>query len=166
MRQFYDTFPTPVGDFSVALNATGAVIATAFGGFDQLRERFDTDEVEHDPERTAEVRTAIAEYFLGARRNFTLKLAPCGTPFQRSIWAALERIPFGETRSYGQLAAAVGNPEAARAIGRANATNPICLIVPCHRVIGVDGSLTGFAFGEEIKRWLLEHERTVAVRAA
>jgi methylated-DNA-[protein]-cysteine S-methyltransferase len=78
------------------------------------------------------------------------------------VWAALATIPFGETRSYGQIAAALGNPGASRAIGRANATNPICLFVPCHRVIGADGSLTGFAFGEDIKRQLLAHEGVLA----
>ena len=162
MRQFYDTFSTPVGDFSVALNATGAVIATAFGGLDQLRERFDPDEVARDPARAAEVRREVTEYFAGTRQQFTVMLAPSGTPFQRSVWSALKRIPLGETRSYGQLAASLGKPDASRAVGRANATNPICLIVPCHRVIGADGSLTGFAFGEDIKRRLLEHERTHA----
>ena len=89
---------------------------------------------------------------------FTLKLAPSGTPFQQGVWAALQRIPFGESRSYGQIATELGNPGASRAVGRANATNPIALIVPCHRVIGSDGSLTGFAFGEDIKRRLLAHE--------
>jgi len=158
MRQFYDTFSTPLGDFSVALNATGAVIATAFGGFDELRERFNPDEVTRDPARAADVRREVTEYFAGTRRQFTTGLSPSGTPFQRSVWSALQRIPFGQTRSYGQIAAELGNPEASRAVGRANATNPICLLVPCHRVVGGDGSLTGFAFGEDIKRRLLEHE--------
>ena len=158
MRQFYDTFTTPLGEFSVALNATGAVIATAFGGLAELRERFDADEVARDSARAADVRREVGEYFAGTRRHFTLKLAPNGTPFQNQVWAALARIPFGETRSYGQLAAELGKPDASRAVGRANATNPICLIVPCHRVIGADGSLTGFAFGEDLKRRLLEHE--------
>ena len=162
MRQFYDTFSTPVGDFSVALNATGAVIATAFGDLDALRERFNPDEVARDSARAAGVRREVTEYFAGTRRHFTLKLAPSGTPFQRGVWSALEQIPFGETRSYGQLAATLGNPDASRAVGRANATNPICLIVPCHRVIGADGSLTGFAFGADLKQQLLDHERTVA----
>jgi methylated-DNA-[protein]-cysteine S-methyltransferase len=162
MRQFYDTFPTPLGDFSVALNATDAVIATAFGGLPELRERFAADEVIHDPARAAAVRREITEYFENKRRDFTVKLAASGTPFQHSVWTALRAIPPGETRSYAQLAAAIGNPDAARAVGRANATNPICVIVPCHRVIGTDGSLTGFAFGEEIKRALLEHERALA----
>jgi methylated-DNA-[protein]-cysteine S-methyltransferase len=161
MRQFYDTFSTPLGDFSVALNATGAVIATAFGGISELRERFEPDEVARDSARASEVRREITEYFAGTRQRFTLKLSPSGTPFQRSVWSALARIPFGETRTYGQIAAELGNPAASRAVGRANATNPICLIVPCHRVIGADGSLTGFAFGEEIKRRLLDHEASL-----
>ncbi len=166
MRQFYDTFSTPTGDFSVALNADGGVIATAFGGLAELRERFHADEIVQDANRAAAVRQEIAEYFAGRRQRFTLPLAASGTPFQCDVWAALQRIPYGETRTYAQLAAEVGKPDAARAIGRANATNPICLIVPCHRVIGADGSLTGFAFGEDIKRQLLEHESAPVGRAA
>lgn len=162
MRQFYDTFSTPVGDFSVALNASGSVIATAFGGLPELRERFTPDEVVHDSARAAGVRREVTEYFENQRQHFTVKLASSGTPFQQSVWAELQRIPPGETRTYGELAAAIGKPDAARAVGRANATNPICLIVPCHRVIGTDGSLTGFAFGEDLKRLLLAHERVPA----
>lgn len=158
MRQYYDTFSTPAGDFSIAVDANGSVIATAFGGLVELRERFAADEVAHDPSRVAAARLEVAEYFAGKRANFTVKLAPSGTPFQQGVWAALQRIPFGETRSYGQLATEIGNPNASRAVGRANATNPIALIIPCHRVIGSDGAMTGFAFGEDIKRQLLEHE--------
>ena len=158
MRQFYDTFSTPVGDFSIAVDANSSVIATAFGGLVELRERFAADEVVHEPGRVAAARREVADYFNGKRDAFTLKLAPSGTPFQQSVWAALQRIPFGETRTYGQLAAELGNPGASRAVGRANATNPIALIIPCHRVIGSDGAMTGFAFGEDIKRWLLAHE--------
>jgi methylated-DNA-[protein]-cysteine S-methyltransferase len=165
MRQFYDTFTTPLGDFSVALNATGAVIATAFGGLAELRERFNADEIARDSSRTADVRREVTEYFAGTRQRFTVRLAPSGTPFQTSVWAALVEIPHGETRSYGQLAAQLGKPDASRAVGRANATNPICLIVPCHRVIGADGSLTGFAYGEELKRRLLDHESATALAA-
>ena len=165
MRQFYDTFPTPVGDFSVALDANGAVIATAFGGMSELRERFAADEVQLDTARTADVRREVTEYFAGTRQRFTVKLSPSGTPFQQSVWAALQRIPFGATRSYGELATELGNPGAARAVGRANATNPICLSVPCHRVIGADGGLAGCAFGEEIKRRLLAHEQVTVVVA-
>ena len=158
MRQFYDTLSTPAGEFSVAVNANGAVIATAFGGLSELRDRFAADEVVRDPARTAAARIELEEYFSGKRERFTVPLASSGTPFQQSVWAALQKIPFGHTRSYGELAEKLGNPGAARAVGRANATNPICVIVPCHRVIGADGGLTGFAFGEDTKRWLLEHE--------
>ncbi len=166
MRQFHDTFSTPVGDFSVALNASGAVIATAFGGLSELRDRFTPDELVHDTTHSATVRRQVTEYFAGARKKFTVELAASGTPFQHSVWAALQRIPVGETRSYGQIAEELGKPEAARAVGRANATNPICLIVPCHRVIGADGSLTGFAFGEEVKARLLAHEAAMMNRPA
>jgi methylated-DNA-[protein]-cysteine S-methyltransferase len=158
MRQFYDTFATPVGDFSVALNTSGSVIATAFGGLPELRERFTADEIVRDPVRAADVRREVLEYFSKKRRQFTVALMPSGTPFQLSVWTALQKVPFGETRSYGELATALGKPDASRAIGRANATNPICLIIPCHRVIGGDGSLTGYAFGEDVKRQLITHE--------
>ncbi len=166
MRQFYDTFPTPVGDFSVALNASGAIIATAFGGLAELRERFTADEIVHDPVRASDVRREVGEYFDKKRLKFSVELMPSGTPFQQSVWSGLQRIPFGETRSYGQLAAELGKPDASRAIGRANATNPICLIIPCHRVIGGDGSLTGYAFGEDLKRQLLAHESATIKAAA
>ena len=163
MRQYYDSFSTPVGDFSVAVDANGSVIAAAFGGLVELRERFAADDVLHDPARLAAARGEITDYFSGKRTAFTLPLAPSGTPFQQSVWTALRRIPFGTTRSYGELAADLGNPGAARAIGRANATNPICLLIPCHRVIGGDGSLTGYAFGEALKSQLLAHEGVATV---
>ena len=166
MRQFFDTFPTPAGEFSVAVDASGAVIATAFGALPELRERFAADEVIHDPARLAAVRSEVSEYFSGMRQRFTVKLAGSGTPFQQNVWAALQRIPFGQTRSYGDLAAEIKKPGSARAIGRANATNPICLIVPCHRVIGGDGSLTGYAFGEAVKHRLIAHETAVLQRAS
>lgn len=158
MKHSYDTFPTPLGDFSVALDESGAVIATAFGDVQQLRKRFSTAELVRDAGRASVLRREISEYFAGKRHQFTVNLNPSGTAFQRSVWTALCQIPHGETRTYGQVAAELGQPAASRAVGRANATNPICLIVPCHRVIGADGSLTGFAFGEELKRRLLEHE--------
>ena len=155
---FSDTFRTPFGPFSLAVDETGAVVATAFGDLAALRRRLDACELRDNPRLTRPAREQILAYCAGRRRDFTVRLAPRGTPFQQSVWAALRRIPSGMTRTYGQLAAELGNPSASRAVGRANATNPICLIVPCHRVIGADGSLTGFAFGEEIKRRLLAHE--------
>jgi len=102
---------------------------------------------------------ALEAYFAGARRRFDdLTLAPDGTAFQRRVWRALEAIPFGETRSYGEIAATIGKPKAMRAVGLANNRNPIGIIVPCHRVIGADGSLTGFGGGLPAKQWLLVFE--------
>ncbi len=100
----------------------------------------------------------LREYFAGARRTFDLPLAPHGTAFQQRVWAALRAIPYGETRTYGELAAAIGNPSASRAVGMANHRNPIPIIIPCHRVIGANGTLTGYAGGLEIKRRLLALE--------
>jgi len=100
----------------------------------------------------------LGEYFTGKRRTFDLPLAPRGTPFQQSVWRALEQIPFGETRSYRDIAVAVGRPAAVRAVGSANGRNPLPVVVPCHRVVGSDGSLTGYAGGLEIKRRLLNLE--------
>jgi methylated-DNA-[protein]-cysteine S-methyltransferase len=105
----------------------------------------------------------LAAYFAGELTTFDVPLAPVGTPFQRSVWAALRRIPYGETRSYGQLAQSLGRPEAARAVGAANGANPLGIIVPCHRVVGADGSLTGYGGGLDRKRFLLELERRRAV---
>ncbi|MGW5721697.1 methylated-DNA--[protein]-cysteine S-methyltransferase [Amycolatopsis sp. NPDC003865] len=106
----------------------------------------------------------LAEYFAGRRREFDLPLAFRGTPFQRSVWAALLDIPYGETASYGELAQLLGKPAAARAVGLANGKNPISIIVPCHRVIGSTGSLTGYGGGLERKRYLLDFERRPSLR--
>jgi len=100
----------------------------------------------------------LREYFAGHRRTFDVPLAPEGTGFQQRVWAALLAIPFGQTRSYGQIASAIGRPSASRAVGAANGRNPIAIIVPCHRVIGASGALTGYAGGMDAKRWLLAHE--------
>jgi methylated-DNA-[protein]-cysteine S-methyltransferase len=100
----------------------------------------------------------LKEYFAGKRREFDLPLRMEGTEFQQRVWRELTKIPFGETRSYGQLAKRIGNPNGSRAVGLANGRNPIAIIVPCHRVIGADGSLTGFGGGLDRKEWLLTHE--------
>jgi methylated-DNA-[protein]-cysteine S-methyltransferase len=100
----------------------------------------------------------LGEYFAGSRREFDLPLRPNGTEFQRRVWRALTEIPYGETWSYGELAKRIGNPNASRAVGLANGRNPIALVVPCHRVIGADGSLTGYGGGLPRKQWLLAHE--------
>lgn len=101
----------------------------------------------------------LAEYFAGQRTSFELDLTPDGTPFQRAVWASLQEIPYGETRSYGELAVRLGRPGSARAVGHANGANPISIVVPCHRVVGTDGSLTGYGGGLERKRYLLGAER-------
>jgi methylated-DNA-[protein]-cysteine S-methyltransferase len=106
----------------------------------------------------AEVSEQLDEYFAGKRQRFELRLNPRGTAFQQKVWLALRDIAYGETASYGKQAAAIGDPGAARAVGLANGRNPISIIVPCHRVIGADGSLTGYGGGIEAKRWLLDHE--------
>lgn len=173
MTLFYDTFTTPLGDFSAAVDAAGSVVATAFGELPILQTRLTSASLPREPSlsrnggathwardelSTRAVREQVLAYFAGGRKDFDLPLAPAGTAFQLRVWAGLRTIPFGATRSYGGLATELGQPGAARAVGRANATNPLCLIVPCHRVIGSDGSLTGFAFGEAIKRRLLSLE--------
>lgn len=100
----------------------------------------------------------LGEYFTGSGRDFSLPLAPAGSDFQHRVWAALGEIPYGELRTYGQLAAHLGDPSMAQAVGAANGRNPISIIVPCHRVVGSDGSLTGYAGGLERKQFLLELE--------
>jgi methylated-DNA-[protein]-cysteine S-methyltransferase len=100
----------------------------------------------------------LKEYFTGARREFDLPLKMEGSEFQQRVWRELTKIPFGKTWSYGQLAKRIGNPNGSRAVGLANGRNPIAIIVPCHRVIGADGSLTGFGGGLDRKEWLLTHE--------
>jgi methylated-DNA-[protein]-cysteine S-methyltransferase len=102
-------------------------------------------------------------YFDGTQRDFDLDFAPTGTPFQLGVWRALQDIPYGTTATYRDVATAVGNPKATRAVGSANNRNPIALLIPCHRVIGADGSLTGYGGGLEMKSWLLDHERAILV---
>ncbi len=106
----------------------------------------------------------LEQYFAGQRQSFDLPLRPEGTPFQLEVWQALREIPFGVTISYAELASRVGRPRASRAVGAANGKNPLSIVVPCHRVIGADGSLTGFGGGLEAKRTLLEHEGSVPRR--
>jgi methylated-DNA-[protein]-cysteine S-methyltransferase len=111
----------------------------------------------------AAARDQLGEYFAGERTEFDVPVAPLGTPFQERVWAALTRIPYGRTASYGEVARSLGDPGASRAVGTANGRNPISIIVPCHRVIGTDGKLTGYAGGVERKRFLLELEGITAL---
>jgi methylated-DNA-[protein]-cysteine S-methyltransferase len=115
---------------------------------------------ERDDAGLAHVVAQLEAYFAGELTDFDLPMEMRGTDFQRCVWAALCEIPYGETISYGELARWVGNPKASRAVGLANGRNPVAIVVPCHRVIGADGSLTGYGGGLERKVWLLEHEAT------
>ena len=118
--------------------------------------------MEHDPAALAEPARQLAEYFAGERTEFALELRPAGTDFQRGVWDLLLGIPYGATTTYGALAHALGDPRKVRAVGLANGRNPISIVVPCHRVIGADGSLVGYGGGLERKRTLLAHEAEVA----
>ena len=119
-----------------------------------------------DEHRLRPAALQLAEYFAGERTRFDLPLAPRGTPFQRTVWAALLAIPYGETMSYGELARAIGKPTASRAVGAANGRNPLSIVIPCHRVIGADGSMTGYGGEISRKRVLLDLEARVrGVRA-
>lgn len=101
----------------------------------------------------------LDEYFEGTRESFDLPLDPIGTEFQRAVWLALAEVPYGETSTYGKQAANIGRPTAVRAVGAANGRNPLSIVLPCHRIVGANGKLTGFAGGIETKRWLLDHEK-------
>jgi len=105
--------------------------------------------------------TQLEEYFAGSRHDFELPLDLHGTEFQVAAWNALAEIPYGRTASYGQQAASIGRPKAVRAIGGANGRNPVAIVLPCHRIVGADGSLTGFGGGIAVKKWLLDHEQSI-----
>ncbi|SEF24964.1 methylated-DNA-[protein]-cysteine S-methyltransferase [Amycolatopsis pretoriensis] len=121
-----------------------------------------TDLGPRDDDGFAAAQTQLGEYFAGTRREFDLELAPRGSAFEKQVWALLTKIPYGETRTYGQLAAELGDPGAAQAVGNANGWNPISVIVPCHRVVGTSGGLTGYAGGLTRKRFLLSLEEPPA----
>ena len=155
--------PTPIGVALVVTDAAGAVRAFDWEDFEprlrRLAARYDKGAELRQGEAPAAVADAVTAYFAGDFAAFDdLDLETGGTAFQCAAWQALTEIPAGETRSYGQQAARIGKPKAVRAIGLANGANPIGLIIPCHRVIGADGSLTGYGGGLERKRWLLRHE--------
>jgi methylated-DNA-[protein]-cysteine S-methyltransferase len=125
------------------------------------------DELVDDASHPVLIATAsqLEEYFDGSRTDFDLPLDLVGTDFQLACWFALDDIPYGQTRTYGEQASSVGRPTATRAVGAANGRNPVSIVLPCHRVIGADGSLTGFGGGLDAKRWLLDHEHSLATPA-
>jgi O-6-methylguanine DNA methyltransferase len=151
---FYaSTFNSPVGDLTIVVSTQG-VFAVHFG-----RVALPHLDLIESAELTAACRQELEEYFAGERTRFTLPLDLRGTPFQKQCWQALLDIPYGETRSYAEIARCIGSPRAFRAVGLANHDNPVVIIVPCHRVIGANGSLTGYGGGLDVKRRLLEFER-------
>lgn len=167
MNAYLDTADSPAGPISFAVDEEEALIRLRFaeGNYEQEIERELEDEgftIARDRARTARVSEEILGYTSGERRSFDVTISLDGSDWQRAVWSALTRIPFGETRTYGEVAAMVGRPSAARAVGRANSTNRLPLVVPCHRVVGADGRLTGFAGGTHLKKRLLEHESSAA----
>jgi methylated-DNA-[protein]-cysteine S-methyltransferase len=150
------TFTTPFGPAMAIVDADGALCEFSLSG------RIETQEFVHDNSAVREVARQVRAYFDGERRDFDLPLAPAGTPFQQSVWEELARIPYGTTISYRTLAMRVRRPNASRAVGQANGANPIALIVPCHRVIGTDGTLIGYGGGLPLKQALLDLERRTA----
>jgi methylated-DNA-[protein]-cysteine S-methyltransferase len=150
----YDEIDSPVGPLLVASDEAGLRLIH----FQAAGRREPDPDWTRDPSAFAGLRGQLAEYFRGERRTFDVALAPEGTPFQRETWRALVAIPYGGTISYAELARRVGRPRAVRAVGAANGANPLPIVVPCHRVIGADGSLTGFGGGLDAKRALLELE--------
>ena len=149
------TFDTPVGPMALAEEESALTRLWLPGqGYPRLAER--------KTELLAEGKRQLLEYLTGLRRDFSLPLNPQGTDFQRAVWRALEDIPYGETLTYGALARRIGRPRAVRAVGQANHRNPLSIFIPCHRVVGADGSLTGYGGGLDLKQTLLALERSHA----
>ena len=155
------TIESPVGTLLLVASDAG-LRALLWPGWADRVPVGEVDGGEHDPAGVLdEAVVQLHEYFAGTRTAFDLPLDPVGSPFQRSAWDALLEIPFGETVSYGEQARRLGDIRKSRAVGAANGRNPISIIVPCHRVVGANGSLTGFGGGIANKAWLLDHERRV-----
>jgi len=161
------TMPSPIGDLTLVATDDGVcAVLWPVEGEGRTGITLDHSVDEESRPRAAEILDDAArqleEYFAGERTDFDLPLDPSGTEFQQAAWQVLREIDYGTTISYGEQAERLGNPNASRAVGAANGKNPISIIVPCHRVVGSDGSLTGFAGGSDAKRWLLDHEARVA----
>lgn len=149
----YQFYQSPLGTLRIAADEKG-ITGLAFSDMPL------TDAIAEQTPLLKKAAAQLDEYFAGARRSFDLPLNPAGTEFQKKVWDALVGIGYGETRTYGRIAATTGNPKACRAVGMANNRNPIAIIIPCHRVVGANGSLTGYAGGLDKKEFLLDLERT------
>jgi methylated-DNA-[protein]-cysteine S-methyltransferase len=157
MTHFYKILKSPVGALKLVSSEQGlAAILWENDNLKRLPLSSLQEDINHPILLAAE--SQLNDYFAGKLKQFSLQLDAKGTPFQKQVWQALSTIPFGETRTYGQIAKQIGNPKAVRAVGAANSRNPISIIVPCHRVIGSNGKLTGFAGGLDIKAYLLAIE--------
>jgi methylated-DNA-[protein]-cysteine S-methyltransferase len=162
------TLPSPIGPLTIAATDRGLaalyMASEKHGQSASERSTWVRDDTAPGPASPilARCRDQLTAYFQGQLRTFDLPLDPTGTDFQQRVWRELRRIPFGATSTYGALARQLGNPGASRAVGSANGHNPISIVVPCHRVVGSDGSLTGYGGGLERKKWLLAHEARVA----
>jgi methylated-DNA-[protein]-cysteine S-methyltransferase len=164
MRPWLQVFPSPLGPLTLAADASGTLVYLGFGERDprtRLLEALDPEAaaLATGPAALAPALSQLEAYFRGELRVFDLPIAPRGTPFQLRVWDELLKIPYGATVSYGELARRLGDPNLTRAVGAANGANPISIIIPCHRVIGADGSLTGYGGGLDVKRGLLALER-------
>ena len=155
MSETYKAICTPIGPLTIGVTDT-AVTSLSFG---TLRATSNTRAATESEQRVIDsCAEQLAEYFAGARKSFDIPLSPSGTTFQQSVWTELRKIPYGTTINYGEQARRIGKPHASRAVGAANGKNPIAIIVPCHRVVGASGRLTGFAGGMEMKKAVLDLE--------
>lgn len=153
----YRIVDSPVGRLTLVMDAEGALTALYLDG--QKYEQSGEALGERDDTAGQAIVDQLAEYFAAERTRFELDLRPAGTDFQRRVWAAIADIPYGQTATYGQIAEQLGVPRSARAVGAATGRNPLSVVVPCHRVVGASGQLTGYAGGLDRKRWLLDFER-------
>jgi methylated-DNA-[protein]-cysteine S-methyltransferase len=164
VQTYFTVVPSPIGEL-LGVGADDASGQFAISGLYMTGQRYEPfvrPEWIRDANRFADAEKQLDAYFGGDLTDFILPLAARGSEFQRSVWTALRDIPLGETRAYGQIAQQVADKTKTRAVAAAIGRNPIGIVVPCHRVIGADGSLTGYAGGLDRKRWLLDHEATVA----
>lgn len=155
---YYKIMPSPVGQLKLIASDQG-LASVLWEKDNPKRVKLEPIQEHNTHPLLLETQKQLQEYFEGTRTAFSLPLAFAGTEFQKKVWQALLTIAFGETRSYGQIAAQIGNNKASRPVGAANGRNPISIIVPCHRVIGTSGQLTGFAGGLDVKAFLLKHEQ-------
>ena len=155
---FWNKMPSPIGTLAVFANDQG-ITEIHFPNKEPNNKSPDQSGTKHSNQIVDMAIDQLQAYFDGKLKTFDLPLRPSGTEFQKTVWRQLQQIGYGTTASYGDIAAAIVKPKASRAVGMANSKNPIPIIVPCHRIIGKDGSLTGFAGGLDTKRWLLAHEQ-------